>query len=42
MKSAIFAQLSTLINLSFNTGIFTESLKLAKVMPIFKKFDQQD
>ena len=28
--------------LSFNTGIFPSSLKLARVMPIFKKGDQQD
>ena len=41
MKSEISVPLSTLINLSFNTGIFPGSLKLARVMPIFKKCDQQ-
>ena len=30
------------INLAFETGIFPEILKTAKVIPIFKKGDQQD
>ena len=42
MKSEISVPLSTLTNLSFNTGIFPSSLKLASAMPIFKKADQQD
>ena len=42
MNGEISVPLSTLINLSFNTGIFPRSLKLARVMPIFKKGDQQD
>ena len=42
MKSEISVPLSTLINLSFKTGIFSSSLKIARVMPIFKKGDQQD
>ena len=42
MKSEISVLLSTLTNLSFNTGIFPSSLKLARVMSIFKKGDQQD
>ena len=42
MKSEISVSLSTLTNLSFHTGIFPSSLKLARVMPIFKKGDQQD
>lgn len=42
MKGKIFALLSTLINLSFNIGLFPGSLKLARVMPIFKKDDQQN
>ena len=42
MKSEISIPLSTLTNLSFHTGIFPSSLKLARVMPIFKKGDQQD
>ena len=42
MKSEISVPLSTLTNLSFHTGIFSSSLKLARVMPIFKKGGQQD
>ena len=42
MKSEIYVPLSALTNLSFNTGIFSSSLKLARVIPIFKKSDQQD
>ena len=42
MKSEMSVPLSTLINLSFNTGIFPGSSKLARVMPIFQKGDQQD
>ena len=42
MKSEISVPLSALSNFSFNTGIFTSSLKLARVIPIFKKGDQQD
>ena len=34
--------LTYLINLAFETGIFPEILKTAKVIPIFKKGDQQD
>ena len=41
MKSEVPVQLSILINL-FSTGIFPGSLKLARVIPIFKKKDQQD
>jgi len=29
--------LSKVVNLSFETGVFPEILKLSKVMPIFKK-----
>ena len=39
MKKEISVPLFTLINLSFNTGIFAGSLKLATVMPIFEKAD---
>ena len=42
MKSEISVPLSTLTNLSFNFGIFPCSLKLARVMAIFKKGYQQD
>ena len=42
MKSEIYVPLSTLTNLPFITGIFLSSLKLARVMPIFKRGDQQD
>ena len=36
LKSEIAEPLCTLINLSFNTGVFPNSLKLAKVIPVFK------
>ena len=39
IKSEISVPLSTLINLSFDTGIFPGSLKLARVTPLFKKGD---
>ena len=42
MSNEISAPLFTPINLSFINGIFSGSLKLARVMPIFKKGDQQD
>ena len=42
LKSEITEPLCTLINLSFNTGVFLNSLKLAKVIPVFKKGDQQE
>jgi hypothetical protein len=32
-------QLSSLINLSMNTGVFPDSLKVAQVTPIHKKND---
>ena len=41
MKREVPVQLSILINL-FSTGIFPGSLKLVRVIPIFKKKDQQD
>ena len=34
--------MANLINLSFSTGIFRKFLKQAKIIPIFKKGDQQD
>ena len=34
--------LSNLIYLSLNTGVFPNSLKLAKVIPVFKKSNQQE
>ena len=40
-KSEICVPLSTLTNISFHTGIFPSSLKSARVMPIFKKGDQE-
>ena len=39
MKSEISVPVSNMINTSFNAGIFPGSLKLARVMPIFKKGD---
>ena len=34
--------MANLINLSFSTGLFLKILKQAKIIPIFKKGDQQD
>ena len=34
--------MANLINLSFSTGLFPKILKKAKIIPIFKKGDQQD
>ena len=42
IKKEISEPLSTLINLSFNTGDFPSCLKLAKVIPVYKKGDQQE
>ena len=42
LKSEISEPLSNLIYLSFNTGVFPNSLKLAKVIPVFKKSNQQE
>ena len=41
-KNEISEPLCTLINLSFNTGAFLNSLKVAKVIPVFKKGNQQE
>ena len=41
-KKEISEPLSTLINLSFDTGDFPSYLKLAKVIPVYKKRDQQE
>ena len=41
-KKQLSVALTYLINLAFETGIFSEILKTAKVIPIFKKGDQQD
>ena len=37
MRFAVADQLVEIINLSFRTGIYIESLKISKVMPIFKE-----
>ena len=42
IKKEISEPLSTLINLSFDTGDFPNCLKLAKVIPVYKKGDQQE
>ena len=42
IKKEISEALSTLINLSFNTGDFPNCLKLAKVIPVYTKGDQQE
>ena len=39
IKHIIVDSLSLIINQSLNTGIFPENLKLAKVLPLFKKGD---
>ena len=42
IKKEISEPLSTLINLSFDTGDFPNCLKLSKVIPVYKKGDQQE
>ena len=42
IKKEISELMSTLINLSFDTGDFPNCLKLAKVIPVYKKGDQQE
>ena len=42
IKKEISEPLSTLINLLFNTGDFPNCLKLAKVIPVYKKGNQQE
>ena len=42
LKSEISEPLSNLIYLSLNTGVFPNSLKLAKVIPVIKKSNQQE
>ena len=39
-KKIISEPLCNIINISFNTGVFPESMKSAKVIPIFKKGDE--
>ena len=41
-KKQLSVPLTYLINLAFETGIFPDILKTKKVIPIFKKGDQQD
>ena len=41
-KKQLSVPLTYLFNLAFRTGMFPEILKIAKVIPIFKKGDQQD
>jgi hypothetical protein len=38
-KSVIAPQLSTLINITVDTGVFPDRLKKAQVAPLFKKND---
>ena len=42
IKKEISEPLSSLINLSFDTGDFPNCLKLVKVIPVYKKGDQQE
>ena len=41
-KKFLSKPLANLINLSFSTGVFPKILNQAKIIPIFKKGDQQD
>ena len=41
-KKQLSVPLTFLINLAFETGVFPDTLKTAKVIPIFKKGDQFD
>ena len=42
IKKEILEPLSTLINLLFDTADFSNCLKLANVIPVYKKGDQQE
>ena len=42
LKSEITGPWCTLVNLLFNTGVFWNSLKLAKIISIFKKGNQKE
>ena len=42
LKKEISEPISTQINLSLNTDDFPNCLKLAKVIPVYKKGDQQE
>ena len=41
-KKLLSKPLANLINISFSIGLFTKILKQAKIIPIFKKGEQQD
>ena len=38
-KTALIIPITSVINQSINTGIFPDKLKIAKVIPLFKKDD---
>ena len=42
LKNEISKQLPNLFNLSFMTGVFPSVLKIAKVVPVFKKVSKLD
>ena len=42
LKNEILKQLTDLFNLSFITNIFPSVLKIAKVVPVFKKYSKLD
>ena len=42
LKKELAKPLTILINLTFSLGIFPNCLKIAKVIPVFKKGDQQE
>ena len=39
LKDTISQPLSTLVNLAFEMGIYPDSFKIAKIVPVFKKGD---
>ena len=42
LKKELSKPLTILINLTFSLGILLNCLKIAKVIPVFKKVDQQE
>ena len=42
LKKELSKPVTVLINLTFSLGIFPNCLKMAKVIPIFKKSDKQE
>ena len=42
LKNDISSQLADIFNISFSTGVFTTMLKVAKVVPVYKKDSKLD